>query len=971
MRKVFHILLPLALLLMVFSVGIQAQTNLIANGEFETGATGWEGWINTPTVKVDVAVDSTYKLSGKNSYRLVTHSASSTTYFIQRCINCPIQLGHKYKVSFLAVAADSAGDDSTLINVLLEENGGDYSKRLNVMAKIDATPKVFSYLVDYCAETDAGNQLKLHYGGTYNDGDTIWVDSVSVVDIGTSMDIVIDAQRDPFYETLTGPDDGYLQLRAFTGNDNGFANGDADLSAKMWAAWDSSYFYVYEEVKDDVISMTSTNTYQNDGMELKFDPIPDDSSKVSNSIVGLQMTVYDTTGGQKGATDFPGVFARKTTADGYALEAAIPWEKIVYSPSTATATDDTERVSVAVDNVFGLVMQNHDNDNPNGARDGSVQWSAVMLDAAWNHTEYLATAKFLADRKLKLIPTNQISGATNTLPYDGTVPSGFVIDGNRDPFYDLLSGPEEGFLQLKYYAANDNGVPLGDADLSAKVWTAWDDTTLYIYEEVKDDTISMSGTTTYNNDCIELKFDPKVNTTANTVVGLQMNAKDTTGGAVSADFPGKCYRKIVTGGYVLEAAIPWSSTKWTSATDSELVCIEVDSIFGLVIQNHDNDNPNGNRDGSVQWAAVMKDAAWNHPEYLATAKFLAGGKLELTAVNNIVPATNLIPYDGTPFYMAIDGNKDPFYYQLTSPKDGYLQLRKFTGNDNGYADDDNDLSAKMWTAWDDENLYFYEEVKDDMISMSASDATYKNDCVEFKFDPQPTDSVTNSIVAMQMTALDTAAGAAGATTMPNSFRKTITGGYVIEVAIPWEDIVSGDEKVDVAVGKEFGACFQNHDNDNTTGTRDATVQWAAVLKDAAWNTPKYLGTVKFLANNKLQLTAKNKMTGVTNPVPYDGSDWNAIDDNDKPIAYKFSLKQNYPNPFNPITTIAYSIEKGTDVRLTVYDVLGREVATLVNEAKKPGMYQVHFDASRLASGIYLYRIQAGSFVKTHKMMLLK
>jgi len=72
-----------------------------------------------------------------------------------------------------------------------------------------------------------------------------------------------------------------------------------------------------------------------------------------------------------------------------------------------------------------------------------------------------------------------------------------------------------------------------------------------------------------------------------------------------------------------------------------------------------------------------------------------------------------------------------------------------------------------------------------------------------------------------------------------------------------------------------------------------------------------------------------------------------------------------------MTTIAYSIEKASDVRLTVYDVLGREVATLVNEAKKPGMYQVQFDASRLASGIYLYRIQADSFVKTHKMMLLK
>jgi len=973
MRKVFHILLPLALLLMVFSVGIQAQTNLITNGEFETDAAGWGGWINSPTVKVDVAVDSTYKLSGKNSYRLVTHTASNVTYYIQRCIDCPIQLGHKYEVSFLAVAADSAGD-STYINVLLEENGGDYSKRLNEMALIGTTQKAFSFKVDYCAETDPTNQLKLHYGGTYNDGDTIWVDSVSVVDIGTSMDIVIDAQRDPFYETLTGPDDGYLQLQAFHGNDNGFANGNADLSAKMWAAWDSSNFYVYEEVKDDVISMTSTNTWQNDGMELKFDPIPDDSSKVSNSIVGLQMTVYDTSGGQAGATDFPGVFARKTTTDGYVLEAAIPWEKIVYSPSTATATNDTERVCVAVDSVFGLVMQNHDNDNPAGNRDGSVQWSAVMLDAAWNHTEYLATAKFLADRKLQLIPTNQISGATNTLPYDGTVPTIIPNDGKRDPFYDLLSGPEEGFLQLKSYTYNDNGVPESDADLSAKVWTAWDDSVFYIYEEVKDDTISMSGDATWKNDCIELKFDPKINTTNNTVVGLQMNAKDTTGGVVSADFPGMCYREIVTGGYVLEAAIPWSSTKWTSASDSELVSVAVDSIFGLVIQNHDNDNPNGNRDGSVQWAAVMKDAAWNKPEYLATAKFLAGGKLQLTAVNNIVPATNTIPYDGTPFYIRVDGVKDPFFYSLTKPTDGYLQLKAYAWNDNGKPDDDADLSAKIWTAWDDECYYVYEEVKDDTISMSGA-FTWNNDGMELKFDPVPDDSTQTSVVGLQMTAKDTTGGAVAADFPGTVFRKTVTGGYVLQAAIPWSSIVNGDESVDVGVGNVFGAALQNHDNDNPNGVRDGSVQWAAFLTDKVWNNAKYLGTVTFLSGNKLKYVAKNNMTGKTDHnVPYDGDpDYvrpSGLNET-KPIAYKFSLKQNYPNPFNPMTTIAYSIEKATDVRLTVYDVLGREVATLVNEAKKPGMYQVHFDASRFASGIYLYRIQAGSFVKTHKMMLLK
>ncbi len=85
----------------------------------------------------------------------------------------------------------------------------------------------------------------------------------------------------------------------------------------------------------------------------------------------------------------------------------------------------------------------------------------------------------------------------------------------------------------------------------------------------------------------------------------------------------------------------------------------------------------------------------------------------------------------------------------------------------------------------------------------------------------------------------------------------------------------------------------------------------------------------------------------------------------------YSLAQNYPNPFNPVTTIQYSIPQRSSVTLKVYDVLGNEVAALVNEEKDRGVYSVNFDASQLASGMYLYRIQAGSFVETKKMILIK
>jgi hypothetical protein len=86
---------------------------------------------------------------------------------------------------------------------------------------------------------------------------------------------------------------------------------------------------------------------------------------------------------------------------------------------------------------------------------------------------------------------------------------------------------------------------------------------------------------------------------------------------------------------------------------------------------------------------------------------------------------------------------------------------------------------------------------------------------------------------------------------------------------------------------------------------------------------------------------------------------------------KYELYQNYPNPFNPITSIEYSIPLDSHVSLKVYDILGNEVATLVNESKLPGSYQVSFDASGLASGVYFYKLQTGSYSQSRKMIILK
>jgi hypothetical protein len=92
--------------------------------------------------------------------------------------------------------------------------------------------------------------------------------------------------------------------------------------------------------------------------------------------------------------------------------------------------------------------------------------------------------------------------------------------------------------------------------------------------------------------------------------------------------------------------------------------------------------------------------------------------------------------------------------------------------------------------------------------------------------------------------------------------------------------------------------------------------------------------------------------------------------------YAFGLGQNFPNPFNPETVIEYTVGEwdpaveSREVRLVVYDLLGREVMTLVNEARRPGTYRVRLDGRGLASGTYFYRMTAGGFVKTRKLTLL-
>ena len=114
---------------------------------------------------------------------------------------------------------------------------------------------------------------------------------------------------------------------------------------------------------------------------------------------------------------------------------------------------------------------------------------------------------------------------------------------------------------------------------------------------------------------------------------------------------------------------------------------------------------------------------------------------------------------------------------------------------------------------------------------------------------------------------------------------------------------------------------------------------------------------------------------ITLPVVVEVSLAAGIEDEITPVQ-DFTLEQNYPNPFNPSTRIRYQIPKGALVNLTIYDLLGREVRTLVSEQQPAGVYEVQWDGNnnqgkRAASGVYLYTIQAGDLIQSKKMTLMK
>ena len=151
--------------------------------------------------------------------------------------------------------------------------------------------------------------------------------------------------------------------------------------------------------------------------------------------------------------------------------------------------------------------------------------------------------------------------------------------------------------------------------------------------------------------------------------------------------------------------------------------------------------------------------------------------------------------------------------------------------------------------------------------------------------------------------------------------------------------------------------------------------WEKIAFVNGYGTSTETHTYSFIDDNPEQGKSYYRLKQIDFDGSFEYSNTLEVDFN---IPIKFSLEQNYPNPFNPRTKINYNIPsvisnggRNLKIELKVYDILGNVITDLVNEEKPAGNYEIEFDASRLSSGVYFYKLQAGAFVQIRKMILLK
>ena len=359
-------------------------------------------------------------------------------------------------------------------------------------------------------------------------------------------------------------------------------------------------------------------------------------------------------------------------------------------------------------------------------------------------------------------------------------------------------------------------------------------------------------------------------------------------------------------------------------------------------------NPLEDSDVTYYYAVVCKDESNNVGEPGSSDD-------PITNTAKGVPTISLTP----PAAFAADGDLSEWY-------DSEIAPFELGATDNSYGtphlgfgavDDDNDLYGTIFTAVDDDYFYLAAEILDNVVNNDDSGGWWTADVVQLCFGFYNQQGPKH--VGMQRGAepdykiyftpaganSDNGAGVLATHGDGNYFHEVFNPDYALEFRISLDSILIDDD-VRLIPTDGMRTPFEPMVYDNDGDGLEAIMVLSHTNDDNAHQTCEVWS---------------NTWIGSSSTV--------GVGDEIIPLTY--ALNQNYPNPFNPITNIQFTIPEQADVKLRIYNILGRQVDVLVNETLTIGHHKILWNPKNLSSGVYFYKLEAGSFIKTRKMILLK
>jgi hypothetical protein len=486
--------------------------------------------------------------------------------------------------------------------------------------------------------------------------------------------------------------------------------------------------------------------------------------------------------------------------------------------------------------------------------------------------------------------------------------------------------------------------PLDWSGFSGWAKFMWDDNKIYGLYYMMDDYVDSVSTVDWQMDGVEFYTDPDY--THNTIQPIARPklhasfrpAQANIDSVQNATGFGCKYKWVLDtagmrrggpSGYFVEFSFPM---------DSLGIVATVGTRFSLQVQANDNDG--AGRIGICKWGnATTSDDDWQQTLHWGSAIL---GDVAAGAQYTFLKTSTAPVIDGVLDKVWDDAN------QLTEGSRGNGTYFPATGQDVCY---------RFYGLYDNANFYGLYQVMDDVVD-SVSTVDWQMDGVEFYVDAAnshvagsslPADKIHLAFRPAQTLAVGNTANGKGSSYAWKVVKNqggdtcfTSGSGYIVEFKIPIDST-----GIVPSVGTKLSAQFQINDNDNTPENRIHIQKWWNAIDDNDWQQTLRWGDAIL------------------------GAGATSVSEKSSSVISGYALDQNYPNPFNPTTEISYSLPKSGNVKLTVYNLLGKQVAELVNGTKNAGSYTVTFSAANLSSGVYFYKLETGSTVLSKKMMLLK